>query len=121
LVNTFCIVWLIGATSNQDTVSIAKVFAVDFIQANQVLLVNDRPALFSTKLKASIERCSICERDGMHGTGNMFYKNRSRAWSVEYWCPYDTEVFNLEFNNTDTLIQEIVIEGIARGQFSPDL
>jgi hypothetical protein len=107
--------------TSSDAVSIAKVFAADFIQDNQVLLVNDSPTLFSTKLKSLVERCPICERDGMHGTGNMFRKSRSKVWSVEYWCTYDREVFSLEFGDTTPLIQEIVTEAIAHGQFSPDL
>jgi hypothetical protein len=105
--------------TSPDSIPTAKAFAADFIQDNQVLLVNNRPTLFSVRLKSLIERCSICERDGMHGTGNMFYYRK--RWSVEFWCTYDTEVYNLGFKDTTLLIQEIVTEGIARGQFSPDL
>jgi hypothetical protein len=107
--------------TSSDTIPTAKAFAADFIQDDQVLLVNDRPTLFNTKLKTLIARCPICERDGMYGTGNMFYHRK--RWSVEYWCTYDREVFDGGGSPSETLpvIGEVVKEAIAQGQFSPDL
>jgi hypothetical protein len=107
--------------NDSNTVSIAKVFAADFIQDNQILLVNNIPTLFSTKLKVLLARCPICERDNMPATGNMFYNRRS--WDVEYWCTYDQEVFTGGESMEETLAITSVAfkEALAHGQISPDL
>jgi hypothetical protein len=109
--------------SRYGSVPILKAFAADFIQDNQILLVNDRPTLFHPKLKKLATRCPICERDNMPSTGNMFYDitSKKKKWHVEYWCTYDKEIFTTWNWDSDKLSIEVAEEAITHGQFSPDL
>lgn len=43
----------------------------------------------------------------MQSTGKMYYSSVIKDWLIEYWCPYDRQLFNIYTPETYSLAWEL--------------